>query len=284
MANATGMTVAKRGMHGHTVTPGTPVDRGGAALRRRRAARRPRHRRLPGRRRARARGLRARHRSTHPRQRHYLDLYKLGEGPLYCFYTPYHLCHFEVPTTIARAVLFGDATIAPLGAPQVEVVTIAKRDLRAGETIDALGGYHRLRRGRDRRRHRPRRPPADRRRGRLPAACAPVAKDAALTYADVELPAGPARRPPARRAGRALRSGEPGGVRRGCCPAQARHTAHAGRTRAATSSAMASEAVRPGLSMPKRFTRPGTPWVSGPSMAKSVAGPPAGWSFGRMPA
>ena len=77
----------------------------------------------------------------HPRQRHYLNLYKLGEGPIYCFYTPYHLCHFEVPTTIARAALFHDATIAPLGAPLVEVVAVAKRDLKAGEVIDELGGY-----------------------------------------------------------------------------------------------------------------------------------------------
>jgi predicted homoserine dehydrogenase-like protein len=76
-----------------------------------------------------------------PKQRHYLNLYKLGEGPLYSFYTPYHLCHFEVPQTVARAVLFSDATIAPLGAPTVEVVTVAKRDLKAGETLDGLGGY-----------------------------------------------------------------------------------------------------------------------------------------------
>ena len=81
--------------------------------------------------------------ATHddPKQRHYLNLYKLGEGPLYSFYTPYHLCHFEVPQTVARAVLFGDAAIAPTGAPSVEVVTVAKRDLKAGETLDGLGGY-----------------------------------------------------------------------------------------------------------------------------------------------
>jgi predicted homoserine dehydrogenase-like protein len=81
--------------------------------------------------------------ATHddPRQRHYLNLYKLGEGPLYSFYTPYHLCHFEVPTTVARAVLFHDATITPLGAPTVEVLTTAKRDLTAGTVIDGLGGY-----------------------------------------------------------------------------------------------------------------------------------------------
>lgn len=81
--------------------------------------------------------------ATHddPKQRHYLDLYKLGQGPLYSFYTPYHLCHFEVPTSVARAALFGDATIAPLGGPRVEVVATAKRDLAAGTVLDGLGGY-----------------------------------------------------------------------------------------------------------------------------------------------
>ena len=77
----------------------------------------------------------------HPVQRAYLDLYKLGPGPLYVFYRPYHLCHFEVPSTVARAVLFGDATIAPLDRPRVEVVATAKRDLRAGEVLDGIGFY-----------------------------------------------------------------------------------------------------------------------------------------------
>jgi predicted homoserine dehydrogenase-like protein len=75
------------------------------------------------------------------RQRHYLELYKLGTGPLYSFYTPYHLCHFEVPTSAARAALFGDAAIAPAGPPVVDVVTTAKRDLAAGHVLDGLGGY-----------------------------------------------------------------------------------------------------------------------------------------------
>jgi len=81
--------------------------------------------------------------ATHddPKQQHYLELYKLGKGPLYSFYTPYHLCHFEVPTTVARAVLFGDATIAPIAGPLVDVVTIAKQDLVAGTLLDGLGGY-----------------------------------------------------------------------------------------------------------------------------------------------
>jgi predicted homoserine dehydrogenase-like protein len=76
-----------------------------------------------------------------PKQRHYLNLYKLGEGPLYCFYTPYHLCHFEVPLSVARVALFGDSVLAPAGAPRVEVVATAKTDLKAGTTLDGIGWY-----------------------------------------------------------------------------------------------------------------------------------------------
>lgn len=77
----------------------------------------------------------------HPLQQHYLRLYKMGEGPLYVFYTPYHLCHFEVPLTVARAALFGDAAVTPLGQPLVEVVATAKRDLHEGEVLDGIGYF-----------------------------------------------------------------------------------------------------------------------------------------------
>jgi predicted homoserine dehydrogenase-like protein len=77
----------------------------------------------------------------HPQQKHYLNLYKLGTGPLYCFYTPYHLCHFEVPLTAARAVLFKDAAITPAFGPCVDVVATAKIDLQAGQVIDGIGHY-----------------------------------------------------------------------------------------------------------------------------------------------
>jgi predicted homoserine dehydrogenase-like protein len=77
----------------------------------------------------------------HPTQQAFLDLYKLGEGPLYCFYRPYHLCHFEVPSTLARVALFEDPTITPIGPPVVDVITAAKRDLKAGEVLDGIGFY-----------------------------------------------------------------------------------------------------------------------------------------------
>ena len=79
--------------------------------------------------------------NENPLQQQYLNYYKMGDGPFYVFYTPYHLCHLETPLTVARAVLFGDAALAPLAGPVCEVVTAAKRDLRAGETLDGIGGF-----------------------------------------------------------------------------------------------------------------------------------------------
>jgi predicted homoserine dehydrogenase-like protein len=188
VANATGMRVAKRGMYGPTVPAGTPIQNAienfppeifsdgpgivdyvvGAAP---------------------SPGVFVLGMHEHPTQQHYLNLYKLGSGPRYCFYTPYHLCHFEVPNTVARAVLFDDAAIAPLAAPRVEVVTTAKKDLMAGDVLDGIGFYmtygqcentsvafeHNL----------------------LPMGLAEgsrllrdVPRDQVLTYADVELPTG----------------------------------------------------------------------------------------------
>ena len=78
---------------------------------------------------------------TDPKQRHYLNLYKMGEGPLYPFWTPYHLVHFEAPNSIARVVLFKDSLAVPLAGPVVEVCAVAKRDLKAGEVLDEYGMY-----------------------------------------------------------------------------------------------------------------------------------------------
>lgn len=74
-------------------------------------------------------------------QRHYLNLYKLGPGPFYVFSTPYHLCHFEVPNSVARAVLFDDAVLAPQGGPSVGVIAVAKEPLTPGTVIREFGGF-----------------------------------------------------------------------------------------------------------------------------------------------
>jgi predicted homoserine dehydrogenase-like protein len=79
--------------------------------------------------------------NDHPAQRHYAKVLKMGDGPLYAFYIPYHLPHLETPLSVARAELFQDPTITPMGAPVCEVVTLAKRDLTAGETLDGIGGF-----------------------------------------------------------------------------------------------------------------------------------------------
>ena len=124
-----------------------------------------------------------------PKHRHYLNLYKLGEGPLYSFYTPWHLCHFEVPNTVARVVLFGDAAGIPLAGPLVEVCAVAKRDLVKGEVLDDYGMYMTYGEAVN---------SEEMRRERylpegLVAGCTlkrDVPKDAVLTYDDVELPPG----------------------------------------------------------------------------------------------
>ncbi len=74
-------------------------------------------------------------------QKHYLNYGKLGKGPLYSFYIPYHLTVLEVPLSIARVALFRDEIIVPRNEIVVDVVAIAKTDLVEGDVIDDLGGY-----------------------------------------------------------------------------------------------------------------------------------------------
>lgn len=70
-----------------------------------------------------------------------LSYMKMGDGPFYVFYTPFHLPHIQIVSTIGRAVLFGDPTVAPMAGPVCEVVTVAKRDMKAGERLDGIGGF-----------------------------------------------------------------------------------------------------------------------------------------------
>ena len=122
-----------------------------------------------------------------PKQQHYLNLYKMGDGPLYAFFVPYHLVHFEVPNAIARVALFRDSVAKPVGGPVVEVCAVAKRNLAAREVLDDYGQYMTYGEAVN----------ADEMSsGRylpegLVAGCTlkqPVNKDAVLTYDDVELP------------------------------------------------------------------------------------------------
>ncbi len=78
---------------------------------------------------------------AHPRLRERMGDLKLGEGPYYTFYRPYHLTSLEVPLTCARAVLYGKPDMVPLDRPVAEVCALAKRDLAPGERLDAIGEY-----------------------------------------------------------------------------------------------------------------------------------------------
>ncbi|NNJ11074.1 Gfo/Idh/MocA family oxidoreductase [Chloroflexales bacterium ZM16-3] len=188
VANATGMRVAQRGMVGPTVPTGTPISEVAGLY--------PLEQMLegpgivdyvvgasPG------PGVFILGTHDDPMMKHYLNLYKLGEGPLYCFYTPYHLCHFEVPNTIARAALFGDAALRPSSPPSVEVIAAAKIDLRAGQTLDGIGHYmtYGLCENAD----------VARAEGLLPIGLAEgctltrdIPRDQVICYADVEIPQG----------------------------------------------------------------------------------------------
>ncbi len=76
-----------------------------------------------------------------PLKKAQLAYYKLGDGPFYVFYTPFHLPHIQIASTIGRAVIHRDPTVAPIAGPVCEVVTVAKKDLRAGEHLDGIGGF-----------------------------------------------------------------------------------------------------------------------------------------------
>jgi predicted homoserine dehydrogenase-like protein len=69
---------------------------------------------------------------------HYL---KVGRGDYFTFFRPYHLWFIEAPISIARAFLHREVTLVPLDKPVADVMTVAKRDLKAGERLDDFGGY-----------------------------------------------------------------------------------------------------------------------------------------------
>ena len=124
-----------------------------------------------------------------PKQQHYLSLYKMGDGPLYPFWIPYHLPHFEAPSAIARVALLEDHVAPPLGGPVVEVCAVAKRDLRAGEVLDDYGMFMTYGEAVNTEEMSERRLLPE----GLVEGCTvlrDVAKDEVLTYDDVELPTG----------------------------------------------------------------------------------------------
>lgn len=78
---------------------------------------------------------------SHPRVRERMEDLKMGHGPYFTFHRPYHLTSLEVPLTCARVVLYGKPDMVPLSKPVAEVCAVAKKDLKLGDTLDAIGEY-----------------------------------------------------------------------------------------------------------------------------------------------
>lgn len=70
-----------------------------------------------------------------------LKYLKAGNGRYTTLFRPYHLWFIEAPISVARAALYGEPWLVPLDRPVVDVLTIAKKDLAVGETLDAFGGH-----------------------------------------------------------------------------------------------------------------------------------------------
>lgn len=137
LANATGLRVSKRGMHGPASTiedlaktfslasdggvldsPGV-VDYATGPV---------------------APGVFVVGRTNEPTVLEELEYLKFGSGPYYAFYRPYHLASIEAPLSAAAAVLDHQVDLAPRGWT-AEVVATTKRPLRAGESLDSIGGW-----------------------------------------------------------------------------------------------------------------------------------------------
>ncbi len=74
-------------------------------------------------------------------QKTMLRYYKMGNGPFYLFYRPYHLCHVEAITSIAKAFLDKRSFLQPTFGFRTNVYSYANRTLHKGEELDGIGGY-----------------------------------------------------------------------------------------------------------------------------------------------
>jgi predicted homoserine dehydrogenase-like protein len=79
-------------------------------------------------------------RTDHPRLREAMILRDMGNGPYYTLFRPFHLCSIEVPLTCAMLALRRKSNMVPLDRLTSEVFAVAKRDLKPGDVLDAIGG------------------------------------------------------------------------------------------------------------------------------------------------
>ena len=70
-----------------------------------------------------------------------LNYLKVGKGPYFTFFRPYHLWFLEAPISIAEGLLHRKMTLEALDRPVCDVVAVAKKDLVPGDNLDVFGGY-----------------------------------------------------------------------------------------------------------------------------------------------
>jgi predicted homoserine dehydrogenase-like protein len=78
---------------------------------------------------------------NNPYQQSMLQYYKMGRGPFYLFYRPYHLCHVESLRCVAEACWENKALLQPSKGFVTNVYAYAKTDLKKGAVLDGIGGY-----------------------------------------------------------------------------------------------------------------------------------------------
>lgn len=77
----------------------------------------------------------------HPRILERMADLKVGPGPCFTIFRPYHLTSLEVPLSAIRAVIKGVPDMEPIARPVAECVAVAKRDLNPGDTLGKIGEY-----------------------------------------------------------------------------------------------------------------------------------------------
>ncbi|MER9115971.1 homoserine dehydrogenase [Mesorhizobium sp. M0954] len=77
--------------------------------------------------------------TRHPRVLERMIDLKVGKGPYFTIFRPYHLTSLEVPLSAARAVVYKRADMEPLDHPVAEAVAVAKSDLGVGQSLGMIG-------------------------------------------------------------------------------------------------------------------------------------------------
>lgn len=77
----------------------------------------------------------------HPRVLERMIDLKVGPGPCFSIFRPYHLTSLEVPLSAIRAVIDQRPDMQPLDRPVAECAAVAKRDLVPGQVLGKIGEY-----------------------------------------------------------------------------------------------------------------------------------------------